>query len=373
VTAAMKQFDSKHYVPILRWKQAEQTALAQLYEHDSMCLTPLVELVPENFEHKDPKGRITRLSISEVINRVGGQLSRYWGERPFFIDLWLLSPDILVQGPSHFLAMLGQYASILKLSLVPVTGIARDSTYQSAVRTVLSTHNQGACLRLSLEDIKRPTLAKDITTLLSLLKLPPELVDLIVDLKVINRSAPTFNTLCKLIPNIDRWRNFIVASGAFLEDLSGLQKNDIHRIERTDWTSWRDQTTATPSIPRIPIYSDYTIQHARYLKREGRAHYSASIRYTAEDYWIIMRGEDVFRRDGPGFEQWPAQAILLCDLPEYCGETFSKGDKYIRQMSLQRKQTGNAVTWLRAGFNHHMTLVPRQVASLLGASTAAVS
>ncbi len=128
-----------------------------------------------------------------------------------------------------------------------------------------------------------------------------------------------------------------------------------------------------PSIPRIPIYSDYAIQHALYLKRKGRSRYSASIRYTAEDCWIIMRGEDVFRTDGLGFEQWPAQAILLCDLPEYCEEKFSEGDKYIRQMSLQRKQTGNIVTWLRAGFNHHMTFVVRQISTLLGSSAVALS
>jgi hypothetical protein len=369
----MNQLDLVHYVPILRWKQAEQTALAQLYEHDSIYLTPLVELVPENFIRKDPKGRITKLSINEVINKVGRQLSQYWGERPFFIDLWLLSPSILNQGQNHFLTMLGQYANILKLSLIPVTGIARDSEYQSAVRTVLNIHNQGACLRLALEDVKRPTLAEDINSLLSFLTLSPELVDLIVDFKIVDGSIPKFNTLCKLIPSINRWRNFIVASGAFPENLSGLQKNDIHRIERTDWTSWRDQTVAAPSITRKPIYSDYAIQHALYLGRKGRAHYSASIRYTAGDYWIIMRGEDVFKRDGPGFKQWPAQAILLCDLPEYSKETFSEGDKYIRQMSLQRKQTGNIVTWLRAGFNHHMTFVVRQLASLLDTSTAAVS
>lgn len=369
----MNKFDLKHYVPILRWKQAEQTALAQLYEHDSICLTPLIELVPENFIRKDLKGRITKLSINEVINKVGKQLSRYWGERPFFIDLWLLSPDILTQGPNHFLAMLGQYANILRLSLIPVTGITRDRAYQSAVRTVISTHNQGACLRLSLEDVKRPTLAKDINTLLSLLKLSPELVDLIADFRIIDQATPMLNTLCNLIPNINAWRNFILASGAFPEDLSGLQKNDIHKIERTDWTSWRDQTVDMSSIPRKPIYSDYTIQHALYLKRKGRAHYSASIRYTAEDYWIIMRGEDVFRRDGPGFKQWPAQAIILCDLSEYSGETFSEGDKYIKQMSLQRKQSGNIVTWLRAGFSHHMTFVVRQLASLLDTSTVALS
>lgn len=367
----MNQFDSKHYVPILRWKQAEKTALAQLYGHDSMCLTPLIELVPENFIRKDSKSRITRLSANEVIRKVGGQLYQYWGERPFFVDLCLLPPNILSQGSNHFLAMLGQYASILRLSLVPVTGIARDDAYQSAVYTVLSTHNHGACLRLSLEDITRPTLAKDIDTLVSHLQLPPELVDLIVDFRIINSSAPTFKTLCKLIPSIDAWRNFIVAGGAFPEDLSALQKNDIHRIERIDWKSWRKQASEVPSVPRIPNYSDYTIQHALYSKNKGRARYSASIRYTADDYWLIMRGEDVFREDGPGFHQWPAQAILLCGLSEYCTETFSEGDKYIKEMSLQRKQTGNIVTWLRAGFNHHMTFVVRQLASIAAASTVA--
>jgi len=373
VRAAMNQFDSKHYVPILRWKKAEQTALAQLYERDSTCLTPLIELVPENFVHKDSKGRITKLSVNEVINKVGRQLYQYWGERPFFIDLCLLPSDILNQGSNHFLAILGQYASILKLSLIPVTGIARDDAYQSAVHTVLSTHNHGACLRLSLEDIKRPTLANDINTLLSHLQLSPELVDLIVDFQIIDWSAPTFKTLCKLIPRINGWRNFIIASGAFPEDLSGLKKNDIHRIERIDWKSWSDQAMEVPSVLRIPNYSDYTIQHALYLKRKGQARYSASILYTAEDYWLIMRGEDVFREDGPGFGQWPAQAILLCGLPEYCTETFSQGDKYIKQMSLQRKQTGNIITWLEAGFNHHMTFVVRQLASISAASTAALS
>lgn len=370
---SMNQFDLRHYVPILRWKQAEQTALAQLYENDSICLTPLVELVPENFIHKDPKGRGTKLSSIEVINKVGKQIYQYWGERPLFIDLWLLSQSILNQGPNHFLTMLGQYANILKLSLIPVTGITRDKEYQLAVRTIISIYNQGACLRLALEDVKRPSLADDINNLLSLLTISPELVDLIIDFKILDGSIPKLNTLCKLIPSINRWRNFIVASGAFPENLSGLQKNDIHRIGRTDWTSWRDQTVSAPSIPRKPIYSDYTIQHAIYLKRKGGAHYSASIRYTAGDCWVIMRGEDVFNRNGPGFQQWPAQAILLCDLPEYSTETFSEGDKYIKEMSLQFKQTGNIVTWLRAGFNHHMTFVVRQLASLSDTSTAAVS
>ncbi|GAI16723.1 unnamed protein product, partial [marine sediment metagenome] len=140
----MNKFGSTHYVPILRWKLAEKTALAQLYEHDSTCLTPLVELVPENFIRKDAKsGNITKLSTNEVINKVVGHLFKYWGERPFFIDLWWLPQDILNQGINHFFDILGQYGNTLKLSLIPVTGLSRDGSYQSAVRTVLGIHNQG--------------------------------------------------------------------------------------------------------------------------------------------------------------------------------------------------------------------------------------
>jgi hypothetical protein len=85
-----------------------------------------------------------------------------------------------------------------------------------------------------------------------------------------------------------------------------------------------------------------------------------------------MRGENVFNRDGPGFKQYPDWAILLCDLPEYCGETYSSGDEYIKEMSLQSTKTGDASEWLQAGINHHMTFVVRQLASLRGSSTVAL-
>ena len=368
----MDRFNLAHYVPILRWKQAEQVALARLYVQDSGCITPLIELVPENFLRKDTKGHVFSLDITEVVNRVAGHLYQSWGERPLFLDLWLVPADTLKSGPSNFFAMLGQHAATLGLSLIPVTGIDRNLRYQSSVQAVIDTHRQGACLRLSEDDLKRPNLAKDINALLAKLRLPLESVDLLVDFQIVTQSSPKINSVCKLIPDIGKWRNFMIASGAFPENLSSLGKNDIHRIERTDWKYWRDQIEGQSSLPRTPNFSDFTIQHAVYVKRKGHSRYSASIRYTTDDNWIIMRGEDVFKEDGPGFGQWPAQAVLLCDLPEYCQQTFSAGDKYIKEMSLQCEQTGSMVTWLTAGINHHITFTARQLSILCGSSIAAL-
>jgi hypothetical protein len=363
----MNHFNPTHYVPIVRWRKAERTALAKLTAHDSTCLTPLVELVPENF-----KLGAKVSTIDQLANEISCQLFRAWSERPFFIDLHLLSQDILTRGSSHFLTLLGNCARNRQLSLIPVTGRDRDDRYQSAVLTVLSRHNKGACFRLSREDIQRPTLTQDLDCILSFLKIVPEEVDLLVDFRVMDSNAPAFTTLCNQIPHIHKWRNFIVASGAFPEDLSGLEKNRIHKLERLDWISWRKQTIAGSPVTRMPIYSDYTIQYALYLERTGQSNYSASIRYTAGDYWVIMRGESVRNEDGPGTAQWPANAQLLCEQDEYCKETFSDGDMYIKKMSLQSKEHGNPTTWLQAGINHHMTFVVRQLANLFETSAVAV-
>ncbi len=361
----MKQLNSTHYVPILRWKEAERGALATLYEHDSNCLTPLFELVPDNIIKK---GKLDKedsiLDLEVATNKVIEQLVKCWGSRPFFIDLLWLSSDSLKQRTGDFLEMLSQCASIYNLCFIPVTGLSRDGPYQSSVQKVLNIHHQGACLRLTTDDLKHPEFTRSINTTLKYLKLTPDMVDLLVDFRITDQNTSAYHTLCRIIPHIESWRNFIVASGAFPEDLSKCPKNDQSKLDRSDWISWKNQVTADKPLTRIPIFSDYTIQHAKYIKKGRGWHFSASIRYTSGDYWLIMRGEDAIRKDGLGFAQWPANAILLSDSPEYCAETFSAGDKYIKEMSLQRQETGNPATWLEAGINHHMTFVVRQIANL---------
>ncbi|MGP8201694.1 MAG: beta family protein [Limisphaerales bacterium] len=74
-----------------------------------------------------------------------------------------------------------------------------------------------------------------------------------------------------------------------------------------------------------------------------------------------MRGEGVHSEDGPGYAQWPAWALLLCERDEFCGPQFSFGDRYIHDMSQQMAKTGTAKGWLAAGFNHHLTFVVQQI------------
>lgn len=118
----------------------------------------------------------------------------------------------------------------------------------------------------------------------------------------------------------------------------------------------------------VSALGDYTIQHGVYYPPPERANFSASIRYASDDHWVIMRGESVFKDEGPGFDQWPANAQMLLDRPEFGDPEYSCGDSYIYEMAQQTERTGNASTWLGAGVNRHLTFVGRQVASFFGAT-----
>src|SRR4030042_3011932 len=82
-------FDSKHYVPILKWKRAEQGALKELEEKHKRIITPLIQFVMPKNKPED--------KLEDVIARFDGQLAEIpgkiidiWGKSPIFIGVNLL-------------------------------------------------------------------------------------------------------------------------------------------------------------------------------------------------------------------------------------------------------------------------------------------
>jgi hypothetical protein len=93
--------------------------------------------------------------------------------------------------------------------------------------------------------------------------------------------------------------------------------------------------------------------------------YSASIRYTVENDFVVLRGEGVLNKNGPGFDQYNGWAKLLLEMPEYFGASFSTGDRYVAERASNWRSSGNAQSWLQAGFSHHVTATALQVVGLL--------
>jgi hypothetical protein len=361
-------FDYAQYVPILRWKQAEWLALRHLQEKDSIRMTPLVEPVPAKFVKSRP-GKT--YSVDKELGKIAEGILQNWGQDPLFMDLWLLPSKIRTESRLHPFELLGEEARLRQLSIIPTTGLNRNAAYQSAVAALVAADRRGACIRLLRDDIQRSTLPNELEHLLSFLELQPAQVDLLVDYQFIDCACAIASKLGRRLPYLTRWRTFTVASGAFPKNLTAFTVGQ-HEHPRLDWQVWHDLVRDEATLSRRPSYSDYTIQHPIFSEPPPVPNFSASIRYAHYNYWVIMRGEGVFHDGSPGFAQWPANALLLCERDEFCGDDFSYGDKYIKEMSLQLKNTGNARTWLQAGLNHHLTFVVRQIASLFDSSNADV-
>ena len=90
---------------------------------------------------------------------------------------------------------------------------------------------------------------------------------------------------------------------------------------------------------------------------------SASIRYTAQDSWLVLKGKNL---RGNGFGQFYQVSRDLIARPEYSGRNFSWGDAYIYECGDELAGPGNLTTWRKVGTSHHLVFAVRQLANLYG-------
>ncbi|MGB9485798.1 MAG: beta family protein [Terriglobia bacterium] len=353
----------RHYVPILRWKEAERLALRELGDDIRERITPLVQLVPEGIA-----ARKRTPSASDALRKIARDMRECWGTRRLMVDLCRIDPRLRINGNMHPLTYLARSARTNMVTMVPVTGLQRDAAYVTAVKEAVAEDKRGSCLRLLRADLSNPSLRADVQRFLKQLQLEPNQVDLVLDMECHDDSYPDFDALPTLLPNIREWRSFVVASGAFPPDLTQWKTPGAYPVRRRDWLAWLGEIELKENLVRKPTFSDYGIYHPTYKPPPGFPNFSASIRYTGEDEWTVMRGEGVRNESGAGYAQWPANAELLCSRPEFqeCGPGFSPGDAYIAQEVGNYAHPGTPSKWLQAGFNDHMTFVARQIAIRFG-------
>lgn len=344
-------FDYKHYVPVLRWKQAEWIALKTIEPKYKKFLTPLLEFPPFKYGKLDKK----------IWDKALCDINTCWGNSPLFCDLKLLSnsPDLI-----NILLEIEKQSRDLSLSIIFVTNLNMPSTYQNALKNILKNDKRGVAIRIYPKDLVNRNLISELDNIIDILNINSDYIDVIIDHKLIdnlNIKRPTINTI---LPDLSKWRSLTFLSGAFPKDLTNFKPGQ-HLYPRFDWSAWTNEIEMMKGL-RLPRFGDYTIQHSFFSEPPSRANFSASIRYTTFEHWVIMRGEGVFNNNGPGFAQYPANAQLLCERNEFCGEGFSAGDKYIYDMGNGLYNTpGSARTWLSAGINHHITFVVNQISSLV--------
>lgn len=368
-------FDKNHYVPILKWKRAEQKALE--FVENKNPITPLIEIVMPNF--KGDRKRITEdlegvtnelISIFETerVPMIPKEVLKYWGKNPIFIDLSLLYTNTLKA--QSFKKILSAGAEI-DLRLIPVLNLNDEIEIKEVVCEFFKKNKNGLCLRLVPADfVNIEELNKKIENFLAEYDLSQKDIDLLVDLKEIEDDSGKYEKYVEEIHktnDLDKWRNFIFGSGAFPKNLVKCRLEEPALLPRHDWIGWT-KCIKNNKFKRIPTHADYTIRYPIYDESLQFHFPTTSIKYTFKEIWYILKG----KKQEYGIYLANAN-LLMGDTDHFYGENFSYGDKCIVEkgkyyekyvLDPSKKGTGSSEYWIMVGINHHLACTVDQIANL---------
>ena len=284
----------KPYIPILRWKPAEMAAMEKLFPHDRENVTPLIEFImPAPTIDKESR-KVTKTpkeKFLEALPDITNNLMKSCGQNPTLIDVHLLDGDIRASSLQQILSSSSELDlfSIPVTYIIPVTSTSADMATRTVAVNYAKSSGHGICIRIDKSHLEEPDLPSHIVNFIRDNGLKAESTDLLVDLRVVDQDTSATDMAKKLarLPDLPKWRSFIVSGGVFPKDLSNFTSGEVHPLDRLDWKLWND--IRKTQLPRMPLFSDYTIQHPfyEYVAAIG----SASIRYTADDKWWIFRGK----------------------------------------------------------------------------------
>ena len=181
------------YVPILKWKQGEQTALRELSTEISNSIIPLIEITPDF--------NIERLEKS----------FNYWSNKYYYFDIL---PEFYESNPEIYLRILEQ------LNPDYVIPVLNHTNAFNLINYATELSNNGIALRINTDTIS--TLNIDLFNITQVIN--ANNIDLILDFKYIGNTSfdslySNFLNFMSLIPNINEFRNIILSASSFPETL----------------------------------------------------------------------------------------------------------------------------------------------------------
>jgi hypothetical protein len=190
---------------------------------------------------------------------------------------------------------------------IPVTCPERPTAFQSAIREAALLAGNGVAIRVPVISLLKQTMDSEVRELVRHVGAVLESVDIIVEYGLMTDDAPLFTYVCHRLPQVQHSRTFTVLAGSFPPDLMEFKKAGQYEVQREEWKRWAAEIVRPDGIARLPTFGDYTIQHPIYHEPIKGANPSASIRYTSDGCWVIMRGEGLRNPGGAGHGAVPRQ------------------------------------------------------------------
>lgn len=356
-------FDHRHYIPCLRWKQGEYQAVSRLPDTAKRAFTPLIEVPGIGWDFENVKEAKT---VDEHLAPFAKRVYDKWGNSPCFVDLKLIAPSERLANGTHPVRFIFDELRAMKCIAIPVIGLLGDREYQLEIKAASTKDKNRICLRITIEQAWKSTLKTEIDSLLSTLGIYYSDCDLILDL-----GAPNFVPLegfsmaiqqkMSKLPYLNDWQTFTVLGTSFPTTMAGIKKGGVI-VPRHEWQLYKMLVAGLRKAKlRLPTFGDYAISHPQVLDMDPRLlKPNATIKFTIDDGWYIVKGNNV--RDY-GYEQFHGLSEHVLASRHYRDSPVSWGKEYILECANRSAKRGNLTKWVQVGTNHHIEKVIQDIAS----------
>lgn len=360
--------DENHYIPILKARLGEFTALNNMSAEIGSRYTPLIEFIPTGNEVGDD-GEPDRAELAASVSKTLDRLDRYW---PTSVDLMV---------DAHALpTMRDLYPVVTAMRrfgpanpIIPVCRPAdtEDPELLEQISSALGEYDdRNVCIRLSDDDLvddRDEPVAEMLGRVLEALDVPNENADLVVDFGAVTSDSAGFAArIARLViidlPDPDAWRSITLAAGGFPSNLDAVPPYSVTEAPRLELNMWRSVRDRIGNRMRTPCFGDYAIAYPGQLAGVPFAP-APQIRYTANEGWLILKGRKTNRRANAQFFDICGEIVAR---PEFT-EGLSWGDEQIATKAAYADvdidavpptvTPGNAMVWRAIGTSHHLGLI----------------
>jgi hypothetical protein len=345
------------YIPILKGRQGEFNALAEIQLATRRGVLPLLEVVPA--DPTDAQGVI--VDCGKAVER----LSKSWGQDAVLLDGGLLDLSLDLHGQGRGpLWELAEQTRIAGLRAVPVLRLGDDALARIDAANVCALDGRGLCVRLVQQDLDEEPdeLDLQLDRLLHEVGVTRADTDLVLDVGAVDGElaarggARIVVSLLRGLPSVQDWRSLTVVGGAFPQDLSSFQPWTLGRQPRFDAMLF--DLVASKRLPREPDFGDYAVAHPLFNMGTPFAP-PPQLRYTAASEWLVLKGG---RNDPRGNTQFFDICETVRQLPEFSGAGLGAADARIADP--RTHGPGNGSTWRQVSTTHHLDLVVSRLANL---------
>lgn len=321
------------YIPMLKTKSGETTALENLSNNARARIMPLFHI------------------CEEVKPRFIPSLSAAWAGRLTAVD------GSFNYGRTNSPNTMNRLVAGMRSSGIPTMpcwGPSDMVAYQYVARALVD--GNGAVVKVRLNEID------GIASWLALQNLPPAMVDLIIDLK--HMDAYDVGSLPGIVvavclqqaPTLGMFRSVTLAAAAAPKDHGALYRG-VNLVPRFDWSLWN---SVRPNVPFRLDYGDYLTGHPDLTEPPGVAMASATVsaRYTLDNAWMIIKGWQTSGPNGlPMRQQYHSHATIIANDPGFSGVPNVWADGQIGQAASGAQGMASRAKWSGFAANRHMSLV----------------